>query len=84
MQWMWNGKGDSARHILLRLLLLRLVLCMLPIATAVGQRGSTAVIPKQSIAQVPSPLSLEVRPTFDLPLGEVLNGSATGDRSIWG
>jgi hypothetical protein len=32
--------------------------------------SSTVVIPRQSIAQVPSPRSLEVFPAFDLPLGD--------------
>ncbi len=37
---------------------------------AFAQSGVTIVTGKPEIAQVPSPLSLEVFPTFDLPLGD--------------
>jgi tetratricopeptide (TPR) repeat protein len=37
---------------------------------AQAQSAATIVTGKPTIAQVPSPLSLEVRPAFDLPLGD--------------
>ena len=68
MQWKLKDKRDSAR--LLKLFLLTLVLVLLPAGNAVAQAGSSVVITNQSIAQVPSPLSIEVRPAFDLPIGD--------------
>jgi tetratricopeptide (TPR) repeat protein len=55
---------------LLRFCLLPLALAVLPTVSANAQESPGAVILRQSIAQVPSPLSLEITPTFDLPLGE--------------
>jgi tetratricopeptide (TPR) repeat protein len=46
------------------------VLLLLPTSVAVAQNNAGAGIAKQTIAQVPSPLSLEVFPAFDIPLGD--------------
>jgi tetratricopeptide (TPR) repeat protein len=70
MGWMWKCKSDSASIILLKSFLLTLVLGLLPTRNAIAQAGSSVIIARQSIAQVPSPLSIEVRPAFDLPIGE--------------
>lgn len=71
MEWLWKAKRDCAGRILLKLFFLSLVLMLLPTSTAVAQDSSSVVITnRQSIAQVPSPLSLDVFPTFDLPLGD--------------
>ena len=70
MEWTWKAKRDSASPILLKLSTILVALCLLPTVTAVAQQGSTVVIPKQSIAQVPSPLSLRGLAGIDLPLGD--------------
>jgi tetratricopeptide (TPR) repeat protein len=46
-----------------------LILVVIPISVH-AQSAATIVTGKPTIAQVPSPLSLEVRPAFDLPLGD--------------
>lgn len=70
MEWLWDGKRDSSRRTLLKLFLLLSVLVWLPTGAAAAQDSSTVVIPRQSIAHVPSPLSLEIFPGFDVPLGD--------------
>ncbi|MGA2976765.1 MAG: hypothetical protein ABSF77_15780 [Spirochaetia bacterium] len=46
------------------------LLFVLSSATAFAQSVPTIATAKPTIAQVPSPLSLEVRPGFDIPLGD--------------
>ena len=58
MEWMWKAGEDSASQLLLELFLAAKVSVLLPTDTAIARAGSSAVIPAQSIAQVPSPLSL--------------------------
>ena len=49
-------------------LVLLLLLISLPAGLAIAESG--AAISRQSIAQVPSPLSLEVNPLFDIPISD--------------
>jgi hypothetical protein len=70
MEWLGKEKRDSAAHALLKLFVLSLALGVVPTWTPVAQNNPGIIIPRQSIAQVPAPLSLEVFPTCDLPLGD--------------
>ena len=72
MQWMWKGNRDFARRLLLSLSVLVIVFGVLP--TGISAQSATALTGKPTIAQVPSPLSIEVRPAFDLPLGDSAQG----------
>jgi tetratricopeptide (TPR) repeat protein len=70
MEGQRKAKKYSASRILLKTLFLWLLLALLPTCSAVAQESSSVVIPRQSIAQVPSPLSLEVMPTLDVPIAD--------------
>jgi tetratricopeptide (TPR) repeat protein len=65
-----DGKRGFGTRLRLKAHLFNLVLILLPTSVAVAQNSPVGDISRQSIAQVPSPLSLEVFPTFDLPLGD--------------
>jgi hypothetical protein len=53
-----------------------LLTCGSPLVQA--QSASTIAIGAPTIAQIPSPLSLEVRPAFDLPIGDSANWFSYG------
>lgn len=53
-----------------KLWLLLSLFLMLVSAAAIAQTGSGASSGQQVIAQVPSPLSLQISPTFDIPLAD--------------
>jgi len=58
--------------------LVALLLGLLPAAIVVAQNASNVVTQKQSIAQVPSPLSLELMPTLDMPIADSAQLFTTG------
>jgi len=53
-------------------------LALLPAYPATAQSSASSTAPRQSIAQVPSPLSLEVEPIVDIPLADSAQYFAPG------